>query len=338
MTRYTLSEIAKLLGVSTATISRVANNCANVKPETRERVLKAMKKYHYVPNQIARNLKLRCSNVVGVIIPDIAEPFFANVVKGMEAVLSSAGYIMFLGVSNEDERIEINIIEYMMQHQIDGIVLATVANQCESHLRYVNSGLPIMFIDNLPKLSVQYCAVITDNDLASRQAVDHLYGLGHKRIALIAGKQSETTGAARLKGYRSAMEDNGLAIDPGWIRIGDFKGESGYRHMTALLRENPEITAVYVNSAQMTYGAYKAILDASLRIPEDISIVGFDIQNNTGLLESNITSIVQQDTELGRIACETLINMIEAKGATVMRKILLDSTLIVRQSTGSCKS
>ncbi len=330
--QHTLNEIARRAGVSASTVSRVVNNVGNVKAETKERVLQAMSGHRYVPNQVARNLKRSRSNAVGMIVPDINESFFSHTVKSLEAHLSEHGYSMVLCISNEDSEKEEKYLDFLTQNMIDGVVLATVSRSSEAQRRFVDRGRSIVFIDNLPPFPEDYSAVITDNMEASRQAVQALRRAGHEKIAVITGKQSETTGRERLAGYLDEMRANGLPVRDGWVRYGDFKGESGYASMCALLEENREITAVYVHSSQMTYGAQKAIQDMGLRIPEDISLIGFDIHDNTGMMPSMITSVVQQEEEIGRLACGLLIESIEGKGTPSPRFMQLAPKLISRAS------
>lgn len=334
MAGHTLNEIARLAGVSASTVSRVANNIGMVKPETREKVLEVMSAYGYVPNQVARNLKMCRSNAVGIIVPDIEDPYFANVVAKLEAELSARDYSMILCISNEKAEKERRYLEFMMRNMVDGAVVATVSDVHETHMRYIESGRALVFIDNMPSSAEGFGAIMTDNAGASHMAVEHLFALGHRNIAVIAGRQEESTGAERLFGYKEAMRRHKLPIREGWIRIGDFKANSGYEAMRALLRENPEITAVYVHSSQMTYGACKAVEEAGMALARDISLVGFDIHNSAGMLESNITSVVQQEDQISRMACEALINAItHGKEAACEETIRLEAKLAVRQST-----
>lgn len=337
MPQHTLNEIARRAGVSASTVSRVVNNVGLVKEETRERVLEVMRTYRYVPNQVARNLKLSRSNAVGIIVPDIMDPYFANVVSRLEAELSARDYSMILCISNEDADKERRYLEFMMRNMVDGAVVATVAEVNEAHERYVESGRALVFIDNLPDCKTAFDAILTDNHAASVLAVEHLIALGHTNIAIIAGRQEETTGAERLQGYTDAMHLRGLPVRDGWIRLGDFKGASGYEAMRLLLRENPEITAVYVHSSQMTYGACKAIEEADLVLGRDLSLVGFDIHNSAGMLESTLTSIVQQEDEISRLTCRTLVNAIEQEEQTPHEVVRLSPRLVVRSSSGIVK-
>lgn len=337
MSRHTLNEIAKRAGVSASTVSRVVNNIGLVKQETREKVLEAMSIYQYVPNQIARNLKLSRSNAVGIIVPDILEPYFANIIRRLEADLSERDYSMILCITNENADKERKYLHFMMSNMIDGAVVATVDSENDTHKRYIESGRALVFIDNLPEHLGPYGAILTDNKAASKLAVTHLWSLGHRNIAILAGRQEETTGAERLVGYLDAMRQRNQAVRDGWIRIGDFKSASGYTNMKRLLEENPEVTAVYANSSQMTYAACKAIEEAGLQLAEDFSVVGFDIHNTTGMPESNITSIVQQEDEMGRKACEFLVNAIEQKGPPPNGVLRLDPGIEVRCSTGPAK-
>jgi len=328
----TLQEIAKELGLSVSTISRAVNKKGPVKESTYKQVMDAVARYNYIPDNTARSLKTGKTKTIGVIIPDVTEIFFTNVLSGIEEELSKSGYNMLLCLSGEDKNKEASYLNYFSQNHADGIILATVAEDSAPLLNALDSGKGIVCIDNLPNTDAAFDSVINDNIYASELAVNYLVKLGHKKIAVILGKQTETTGADRLFGYRKAMMRLNIDADEKLIKIGDFKEKSGYDAMREILSKNPDVTAVYAASSKMTYGAIKAIVGSGKSIPDDISVVGFDVHDLTGLLRPGITTVRQQEDGIGRIACELLIDNINNQEKHIYRKILLQPELIIRES------
>lgn len=331
----TLQQLAEELGISVSTVSRVVNEKGYVKTSTRERVIEAVKRYSYIPDNAARSLKTGRTKTIGVIIPDVTEVFFTNVLSAIEEGLSSANYNMLLCITGEDKLKEQTYLQYFSQGNTDGIILATVSDNNKPLIDALENGRRIVCIDNLPNIQTTYSAVISDNIFASEIAINYLNSLGHRQIGVIAGKQTETTGIDRLIGYHKAMQILNIPTEENLIRIGDFKEQSGYEAMMELLKKNPTITAVYVASAKMTYGAVRAIIDSGLKIPKDISVVGFDIHDPTGLLQPSITTILQQEENIGRIACQLLLDRIRNPETNVYPKILLRPVL---EKRGTCRS
>jgi len=196
-------------------------------------------------------------------------------------------------------------------------------------------GKSIVCINNLPNTSATYDAVITDNIKASDMAIDYLYGLGHRRVAMIASRQTLTAGRDRLLGYRRALERLGVPADENLIKIGNFEESSGYEAMRGLLGDAAGFSAVYVSNASMTIGAVKAIFDSGKKIPGDISVVGFDIHDPTGLMQPKITYISQQNEGIGKYACRKLLENIHDPASHAPQTILLQPDLVIRDS---CRS
>jgi len=334
--KITLKDVAEKLNISVSTVSRVVNNKSYVRPETREKVKKALEEMNYSPNLVARSLKNKSTKTIGIIIPDISEVFFTYLIKGVDDILSRNGYTIILCDTGENPKKEELYLNLLMEKQIDGVILATVNVNRESKAldRLFNNNIPVIFVDNLPNIKRNYDSVIIDNSKASYIAVEHLISLGHRRIGVITGKLEETTGYERLMGYRKALMVNGIKIDENLIKIGDFKEQSGYENMKSLLEVEDKITAVYVASSKMTYGAVKAIRDAGLRIPEDIAVVGFDIHDNSGLISPAITTILQHEESIGKVSAELLLKRLQDEGEKLYQKIVLEPSLEIRESCG----
>lgn len=329
-----LKDVASKLNISVSTVSRVVNNKNYVKPEMREMVMKALDELNYTPNQIARSLKNKSTNTIGIIVPDISEDFFAYLIKGVDDVLSKNGYTIILCDTGENPEKEELYLNLLLEKQIDGIILATV-NKTPKALDYLfNKNMPVIFIDNLPNIKRNYDSVIIDNSKASYIAVEHLIKLGHRKIGIITGKLDETTGYERLMGYRKAFMDYGIEIDEDLIKTGNFKEKSGYENMKSLLKAGKQITAVYAASSKMAYGAVKAVRDEGLKIPEDIAVVGFDVHDASGLISPGITTILQPEGSIGKVAAELMIKRLQDKGEKLSQKIVLEPNLEIRESCG----
>lgn len=340
---HTLKEIAKELDMSVATVSRVINGKCNVNDSTRKRVLDAIKQSGYKPNFIARSLRTNKTKTIGVIVPDISEVFFAKIIKGIDNVMSKRGYSIILADTQESVSRENAYIDMLMQHKVDALVIATVSMDGGKIAEVMRSGIPVVFIDNLPNLHEAYDAVLIDNRYAGALAARHFLDAGHSNIAFIAGKQNETTGFERLSGFGEAFMERNLPVNEDLIAYGDFKEESGFACMNELLdkRDRNPFSAVCVASEMMTFGAVKAIFKRGLRIPDDIALVGFDIHDNTGMISPSITTVRQPETRIGVLTGELLIKRLEADMESadsvreLPRKLLLTPELEVHQSCGS---
>ncbi len=331
-----LKDIAEKLGLSLSTVSRVINSKPNVNAQTRERVLEFLKQNDRL-DMISSRATFAMDNVVAVVIPDISENYFDYVVRGIENNLWSENIGMMLCDTIEDVVKEAQCMEMLISRNFSGIILATVDKDEKRLTSYLKRGVNIVFFDNLPNISVNYNSVITDNVKASVLAVNHLAALGHSRIGFISGKQVETTGFERLAGFRRSMEMNRLPLQESSISFGDYKEESGYRCMIQLLDENPDMTAVFVSSSQMSYGAMKALMDRGIRVPDDFSLIGFDVHDTTGLMRPSITTVMQNEEQIGRLCVDLLLrnrNQPPVGGSNPSQRILLEPRLVIRESCG----
>lgn len=331
MKRSTLKNIASELGISVSTASRALNGKNVVKEETRAKVLEAAKKYAYTPNEIARSLQKSSTETIAVVLPDISEIFFGTIVKEIERVVSSAGYMVILSDTHEKAEKEKKYLDMLYKRRVDALVLATVDLSGESVKDFLGSGTPVVFIDNIPELC-DIDAITIDNRAASSLAVDYLAQHGHTSIAAIFGSEKETTGAERLAGFGASLEKHGIEMNPTLIAFGDYKQESGYAAMELLLdkRERSPFSAVYITSEKMTYGALRAICDRGLSVPEDISVIGFDIHNNSDDRRQKITTVRQPEEDIGRKVGELILQRLEAsdgEGKDINSRVLLSPFL-----------
>lgn len=326
-----LEEIAQELGLSVSTISRVVNNKSSVKPKTRQAVLKALKKYDYSPNLHARSLKTNQTFTVGVVIPDITDPFFGNVIKGINEMANQKRYSVIFCDSDENPQKEEEYLRYLTELRVDGLVVAPVNPHNDFLQKIISQGMPLVFIDNVFPYEGNFDSVAIDNMQAAYEATKYLIKKGHRDIGLIAGKQDEITGLERLKGYMNALNDDNIQCKKDIIQLGDFKETSGYEAMQQLLNSDTHITAVFVTSFQMTYGALRAVREHNLNYGSDIAFMGFDISDHYSFLSPGITSVVQPERAIGRTAAQVLLNRIDNK-AVANQKIILDFSIVERGS------
>lgn len=329
----TIRQVAARAGVSTATVSRVLGGLEGAGREVRERVLAAADTLRYRPNRLARSLRGGRRRMIGVIIPDIQNPFFTGVVHGIEAALCRHGYSFLLGHSDglaERERMH---LEVFRSEGAGGLVLAP-ANAPEADYRAFASGeVPIVALDRSPA-GLEADLVTTNNREAARGATAHLLSAGHPSIALINGPECFDVSRERLAGYLDALRAAGLAPAEAFILHGDFREGGGREAMSRLLALPHRPRAVFAANILMAVGALGAILAAGLRVPEDVALVGFDDTPWAALLRPALTTVAQPAVEMGRTAAELLLQRLEDPSRPT-RHVLLGSCLVVRESCGA---
>ncbi|HEY9165727.1 MAG TPA: LacI family DNA-binding transcriptional regulator [Candidatus Kryptonia bacterium] len=334
--RVTAESIAAQVGVSAMTVSRALNKRPNVDKKTRERILKAAKKFGYSPNHIARSLALRRTETLGVVVPEISHSFFPEVIRGIEDAAYSAGYHLILAHSAENETREKDAISTLESKRVDGLLIST-AQTVKGHSVYrdaIRRGLPIVFFDRIVQNIGASCVSIDDEECSIR-LTEHLIGHGYKSIAHLGGPSSVSIGRGRLNGYRKALERNGLKFRPELVVESGFHEKGGYEAMESLLqlpvRSRPD--AVVAVNDPAAFGAMKAVQEHKLRIPQDIAIVGMTDDVRAELVFSPLTTIRQPAYEIGKTAAETLISEIEGKSKPGKR-IIVHAELAVRKSCG----
>ncbi len=319
-----LADIAKHLGISVSTVSRVINEKDRVSDDTRRRVLEAVEELNYRPNEIARSLRKRNSMTIGVVVPDLSNNFFNLLTKGATMVAKNNNYLTILCNSDYDQKMEQEYMNLLIQKQVDGVILATVGKEKKYFHNIINRRLPVVFVDNLPDVELKYNYVTIDNEKASYDLTTHLIQKGYKEIAILTGNLHETSAIKRLQGWKNAMVSHGLSINDKYIGVGDFQIESGYKMMMAMLNRKKRPHAVLAANNYLAYGAIKAAQDKGLTIPNDLYVVCFDAVDNTGLMNIKIPSIIQPAQKIGEVAAETLVNRMKNKNSTVYDNIILE--------------
>jgi LacI family transcriptional regulator len=330
-----LETIAQLSGVSRSTVSRVINNSPNVSPEVRERVMRVIRETNFQPNVAARSLAAGSTRILGLVIPMavnqvFVDPYFPLLVQGVSSACNARDYTVMLWlVEPEYER---RIMRQILHSGlIDGVIITSIRTDDPLVDALLDRNFPVVMIGRpVGGRPIPYIDV--DNTNSARQAVTHLVQLGRKRIVTIAGPQSMIAGIDRLKGYRLALEQAGLPYQPDDVEFGDFTQEGGYRAMLRLLPQRPD--AVFSASDAMAQGAIRAISEAGLRTPEDVSVVGFDDMPFAAHLQPPLTTVRQPIYRLGTAAVDYLIDLLNGSGEGKQLLAMMPTELIIRESCG----
>jgi len=327
-----LKDIARDLNVSVMTVSKVVRGCADVGAETRERVLARIKEMNYQPNWVARSLAARRTFMIGLIVPDLMHSFFAEIAKGVSATIRPLGYDVVICNSEEDGEMEASEVDRLLGRQVDGLLIASA--QPPSSLavfeRIEARGTPYVLIDRrFQESNAPY--VGSDDEAIGRLATQHLIDRGCRRIAHIAGPPM-TTGLGRLKGYEEAIAAAGLRMPVGYV-VSASDDDSSYLATRRLLEMKARPDGIFGYNDPTAAGAMKAVLEAGIRIPQDIRVIGVGNVHYSDLLRVPLTTIDQSSTSIGRQAADILLKLIGNKRKRPGKSVLIDPVLIAREST-----
>lgn len=330
-----MKDIARDLGVSVVTVSKVLRNHSDIGEETRERVLKRMKELNYQPNLAARALVTGKTFTVGLIVPDLTHPFFGEVAKGLSRVLREKGYGLIISSSEENPELEQQEIEQLLARRVDALIIASAQWTVESFRHIEERKTPYVLLDRqFSGLPANFVGV--DDVAVGAMATEHLLASGCKRVAHIRGPEVSTA-LGRLEGYRQAFAARGLAPPAGSVvagASGDDRGDvSGYKAMRELLALEPRPDGVFCYNDPTAMGALKAILRAGLRVPEDVAVIGCGNVLYAELLRVPLSSIDQDSASIGEHAARLALSLVAAKSPPRPRTVLLNPKLVVRQSS-----
>lgn len=326
----TIKDVAKLAGVSVATVSRVLNDSPSVIPKTREIVLGAIEQLNYKPNLLGRNLRRSQTKNILVLLPTISNPFYSKIVKGMEDVAHNEGYQIMICTTGSNIGREETYINLLSNKLVDGVIfLAPEINA--NQLSEINKLFPIIQCCEY-KMGAKVPCVSIDNEKAAYDAVNHLISIGHKRIGMISSKNHFMSTIKRERGYKKALEDAGIFFDIGYIKYGDYGFKSGFDAMQQFLKMNPPPTAIFSISDLMAIGAISTIEKNDLSVPGDIAVVGFDNISFSSIYKPRLTTVSQPQKELGKTAMELLLKRIISKIEN-NEHVILDHELLIREST-----
>jgi LacI family transcriptional regulator len=329
----TMLDIARDLNVSVVTVSKVLRNQGKISASTRRRVLQRAKELNYQTNWIARSLVTRRTYTVGLLLPDFTHPFFAEVAKAVAETIRPHGYHLIISYFEEDPSLERNEADSLVSRQVDGLIVASAQSpdRLELFEGIRKRKVPFVLIDR-PIAGVPASFVGVDNEAIGKLATSHLIAQGCRRIAHLRGPALGIA-AARLAGYRKALERHSLTMPSNYVVEARYEDSSGYKAMRKLLKSHPVPDGVFCYNDPVAIGAIKAILEAGLNVPNDIAVVGAGNVHYSDLLAVPLSTVDQGTRQIGSRAAELLLEQIGSKRAIRPKKVLIDPKLVIRQST-----
>jgi LacI family transcriptional regulator, galactose operon repressor len=329
--RPTIYDVARLAGVSTATVSRALNGTGQIAPATRATIEAAVEQLGYRPNTIARSLVTKSTQTIALLLPDITNPFYAALVSGIQQTALAQGWTMLLCTTESDAEREELYLRVLRAKQVDGALVDGLVLPPDRIARFVEDGFPIVCLDrDIDSRSIPLVQV--DNRLGGRIATRHLVDLGHTRIAHVTGAGELGISDERLAGYRDALTEAGLAVDFQLVEEGRFTDEGGHDAARRLLERQPDLTAIFAANDLSALGVMNAVAEAGRRVPDDVSVVGFDDLHLSAYTSPPLTTIRQPAVEIATLATEILIGLTRGQQAERMRH-LLEPELVVRASS-----
>jgi LacI family transcriptional regulator len=326
-----MRDVAERAGLSVSTVSHVINNTRAVSDESRQRVTQAMEELGYKPNALARSLRRQKSNTLGMIVPDSANPFFAEVARAIEDASFAQNYSVILCNSEGDLEKQQAYTNVLIENRVAGILFVAAGVSTELVNDLSRRRVPLIVVDReVPGVEVD--TVMTHHAQGGCLATRHLIDLGHRRIACIAGNSEVSPSAERLTGYRQTLEENGLAYNEALVVKGDFQYESGYQATSYLLTLQARPTAVFACNDLMAVGCISAACELGLRVPDDLSVVGFDDVRLASFTNPPLTTVAQPKVKIGAVATKMLLERLNDLDAPPCFE-RLDTQLRIRQST-----
>ncbi|MBV7505301.1 LacI family transcriptional regulator [Bacillus sp. sid0103] len=333
----TVYDIAKEAEVSVSTVSRVLNGTAPVKESTREKIMALINKYQFQPNALARSLTKKETKMIGVILPDITNPFFPEVFWGVENEANSKGYTFFLCNTSGQPELESQSLTILREKQVDGIIfmggrinLSNCSQELAKEVEDIAKKIPIVLVNgNLPSSSLH--RVIINEGKGAEMLTQHLIDLGHNEIAFFGGYDYVSTTTQKVKAFKKMMKANGFKVPNEWVLYGDFTMDAGKKMMAEILKREKRPTAIFCVNDVTAVGAVKVAVEAGLKIPEDMAIVGFDDTILASTVIPELTTVSQKSLELGKNAVNVLHKLINNE--KVKKLTVIEPELVIRNST-----
>ena len=310
----TMKDIARRTGLGLATISSYFNG-GNVREKNRIKIEEAIEELHYEVNEVARGLKTNATRTIGVVIPELNNTFCAEIITGMEDVLRSHGYATIVCDCRTDKKLEREAVEFLTRRRVDGIINMPVDEEGNHLKRFQKTGKPIVLIDR--KIQGINCdSVLVDNKKAAEDAVRYFIERGHRNIGIIGGPEEVFTAQERMAGYYKALESAGIPVSESLIWHGDYTIQGGVRGLEELVQNNPEMTAVFVTNYEMTMGAMIGVNELGIRIPEQLSMIGFDNLQFARACNPKLTIVAQPTDGIAKEVAKVMLNHLENTGET----------------------
>ena len=330
MKYITLKMVAEKAGVSVNTASRAINNKSDINEETKKRMLKVAQELGYVRNGTAVALRTRKTRTIGVVIADNRNPFYAEVLNGMEEAAREKNYHIILANTQRDYKKEEEAINLLLAKRVDGLLITPVQDRDDDIKNLINANIPFVVVGRDFE-NIEVDAVYNDEVKGGFLATEYLIKKGHKRIALINGFLHKSPAKGRLEGYKKALNKYRISLDESLISVGDINIEDGYERTKQMLEKDLNFTAIFVYNDMMAFGAMQAIKKKGLRIPEDIGLVGYDDIPFSSLISPSLTTIRLKKQDLGSESVELLLSRINDRRKKP-KKVILDVELIVRET------
>ncbi|MDR8393347.1 LacI family transcriptional regulator [Aliifodinibius sp. S!AR15-10] len=332
----TISDIAEELDINISTVSRALKDHPGISDATKEKVIKTAKKLNYYPNSIASALARGKTNVIGVIVPSTGENFFASVIKGIEKTAKDNGYKILISQSNDSISDEEDNIKTLLETHVDGILasLAMETRRFEHYQKIIDKNIPLVLFDRYDE-ALEADVVAIDDYLGAYRAVEHLIKQGCEEIAHFSGLKHVKIYSERLRGYKQALEDNGIAYNPDLVFESNMKLEQGRELAEQLLERDTLPDAIFCASDHVAMGAMQTLKGNDIEIPGQVALVGFSNEAFASFVTPSLTSVEQYSTRMGRIASDLFLKQVGDKeeGETVPQKIVLTPKLMIRESS-----
>ncbi|QSQ08660.1 HTH-type transcriptional regulator DegA [Koleobacter methoxysyntrophicus] len=331
----TIYDVAKKAGVSIATVSRVLNKKDNVSDETKKRVLNAIKELDYVPNMVASALMTKKMFTLSLLIPDISNPYFSEIARGVEDAANNYNYNVIVCNTDYDLKKEAIYLNLLRQKSVDGFIVSSATYNDENICNFDHKKYPLVLLgreiegaEENKKIDI----IVSNNVCGGYLATEHLIELGHRKIDLILGPKEIKVNQEREKGYRKALQDYEITVDENRIHSGEFKIKSGYSKALEILQKKDRPTAIFAGSDVIAIGVLKAARVLGFKVPGDLSVVGYDNTILAEIADPPLTTINQQMYRMGYLAAEMLIKRLRGAKRPIQR-IVFDTELVVRKSS-----
>lgn len=306
-----MKDIAKRTGLGLATISSYLNG-GNVREKNRIKIEEAIEELHFEVNEVARGLKTNRTKTIGIVIPELNNIFFAEIITEAEDILRSHGYATMICDCRSDAEREKEAVEFLFHRRVDGLIVMPTGNADPGFRRFIRAGKPIVMIDR--KMKDVFCdCILVDNEGAARDAVKRLVKAGHRKIGMIAGPEDVYTAKERLSGFRAAIREAGADADKALVARGNYTIAGGAAAMRRLYEQNPDMTAVFISNYEMTVGAMMEINDLGIQVPDKLSVIGFDNVDFARASVPKLSIVTQPTAKIARSAADILIGRLEGR-------------------------
>ncbi len=325
-----MKDVASKSGLSIATISKYING-GNVLEENRKIIDKVIKELGFEVNEIARGLKTNKTMTIGLLIPSLENIFFTSIVSNIESVLIKSGYSTIICDYKEDKDLEKQKLDFLLKKMVDGIITMPMGNDSDAINSVIKRNIPVVLIDRALR-GIECDTVLVDNLNAAYNAVEQLIILGHRRIGIICGPDDIYTAQERLKGYERVHDDYNMSIDSKLVKKGDYQVESGYRLLGELMKMEEPPTAILVTNYEMTLGALMAVNEDNIKIPDDVSFIGFDNLQLSKVVKPPLSIVIQPVQQIGEVAANTILKRLKGDTSNFPSMIRLKTELMMKES------